>query len=603
MIKNILLIALSSFSLIVAQPQWAKGIVWYQIFPERFYNGDVKNDPGPEKVFRDRTVPEFWSLHKWTSSWFEYAKWEKNLGGPLRNHYYQRRFGGDLQGIINKLDYIKSLGIGAIYMNPIFESISLHKYDGSTYHHIDVEFGPEPDKDKSIIASEIPLNLSTWKNTSADSLFFLLIKEVHKRGMKIVIDGVFNHTGTEFWAFKDIVKNGKKSPFKDWYIIKKWDNPATAKNEFDYKGWWNSRSMPEFNRTKNDLFPGPKAYIFNAVKKWMDPNGDGNPEDGVDGWRLDVARDVPLGFWKDWSAHVKSINPNAIIIGELWELSPDFVGKNSPFDALMNYNFAFGVNDFFIADKNRITVTELIKRLKVIDDTYPVENLFLLQNLVSSHDTERILSMIKNPDRAYDRDGNEDNKNYDPSKPSENDINKLKMILAFQLTYRGSPMIYYGDEVGMWGADDPHDRKPMLWEEFKYDDEIIDSTSGFSKGYGVYSVAPDMDLLKFYSKMLAIHNSKIALKTGSLNFIYTNDEKSSFAFEREFENNKVIAVFNNGKDDDAFYTVVKGNDLIIKDLIIDQTITSVNLNNGKSKLQITIPARSFKLIEIINNKK
>lgn len=526
-------------------PEWAKGVVWYQIFPERFANGDASNDPEAEKVFiNDKLIPQNWEVSKWTSNWFHISEWERQLTGKNRQLYYERRYGGDIQGIINKLDYLKDLGIGAIYLNPVFEAVSLHKYDGSSYHHIDVNFGPDPDGDRKLINSETPDDTSTWKWTSADKLFLTLIREVHKRGMKIIIDGVFNHTGVQFWAFQDIVKNQNNSKYAKWYLIEEFDDPKTPENEFEYKGWWGAKSLPEFNRTKNDLVEGPKQYIFNSTRRWMDPNGDGDPSDGIDGWRLDVAREVPIGFWKQWQSIVKSINSNSIIIGELWELSPDFISADGPFDGLMNYNFAFAVNDLFIADKNQITVNEFVDRLKQIDDSYPEENLFVLQNLLSSHDTERLSSMINNPGRKYEHDANEQNKNYSPAKPSEKIYEKQKLIAAFQFLYRGAPMIYYGDEVGMWGADDPHCRKPMIWNELEYDNEIINETSGFKTGFGSYTVAQNSDLLSFYKRMIKIHNEYPSLKSGSINFIYTNNDESAFAFERILESEKIVCAFN-----------------------------------------------------------
>ena len=530
-------------------PLWAKGVVWYQIFPERFANGDPTNDPEAEKVFiNDKTIPEDWAVTKWTSNWFEQSEWECKLGGNVLNHLYERRYGGDIQGIIDRLDYIKELGVGAIYLNPVFEAVSLHKYDGSSYHHIDVNFGPSPKLDSELMNSEIPDNMDTWKWTEADKLFLKLIDEVHKRGMKIIIDGVFNHTGVQFWAFQDIVKNQNKSKYKDWFIIDSFDDPTTPKNEFDYKGWWNIKSLPEFNRTKDDLADGPKQYIFKSTKRWMDPNGDGNPSDGIDGWRLDVAREVPIGFWKQWRNIVKSINPQSLIVGELWELSSDFISENGPFDALMNYNFAFAVNDFFIADKNKIAVDEFIKRLAVIDETYPVDNLFVLQNLLSSHDTERLSSMIANPDRGYDRDANADNINYNAGKPSQEDYEKQKLIVAFQLLYRGAPMIYYGDEIGMWGADDPHCRKPMIWDNMKYDNELISVNSGFKTGFGSFAVEQNKDLLQFYQKIIEIRNSREELNRGTIKFIYSDNEKRAFAFESVLGSKKTICIFNLGPD-------------------------------------------------------
>ncbi len=543
-------------------PDWAKGIVWYQIFPERFANGDTTNDPKAEKVFlNDKNIPEGWEITKWTSNWFAKSNWEQKLGGNLRDHLYQRRYGGDIQGIIDHLDYLKDLGIGAIYLNPVFEAVSLHKYDGSSYHHIDVNFGPDPQGDRKLMDEENPDNPKTWKWTEADKLFLKLVDEVHKRGMKIIIDGVFNHTGVQFWAFQDIIKNQNKSKYADWYSIKQFDDLATPQNEFEYKGWWGIKSLPEFNRTSNDLYEGPKQYIINSTRKWMDPNGDGNPSDGIDGWRLDVAREVPLGFWKQWHTVVKSINPESIIVGELWELSPDFISENGPFDALMNYNFAFAVNDFFIANKNKISVDGFIKKLKIIDDNYPEQNLFLLQNLLSSHDTERLSSMILNPDRGYDKDANENNKEYNASKPSQEVYDKQKLIAAFQLLYRGAPMIYYGDEVGMWGADDPQCRKPMVWDNLKYDNEVIDENSGFKTGYVSFSVEQNKNLLNFYKNLISFRNNYKALVKGSVKFIYTDDENRLLAFEREFGDEKIICVFNLSDNESSFKINLEMNEI------------------------------------------
>lgn len=523
-------------------PNWAKGIVWYQIFPERFDNGDISNDPTSERVFSDsKNKIDNWEVTSWTSNWFAQDEWMEE---SKRTDVYLRRYGGDIQGVINRLDYLKELGVGAIYLNPVFDAVSLHKYDGSTFHHIDINFGPNPNEDEKIISSEIPHDSGTWEWSSADKLFLQLIKEVHKRNMKIIIDGVFNHTGRNFWAFKDIVEKGENSLYKNWYRINSFDDPSTEKNEFDYKGWWNIASLPEINRTENDLHREPKKYIFEITKRWMDPNGDGNTDDGIDGWRLDVAREVPIGFWNDWNNLVKSINKEAVIIGELWELSPDFVGANKPFDGLMNYNFAFAVNDFFIADKNKIKRSDLIANLKEITNTYPEDNLHALQNLVDSHDTERISSIIKNPDRNYDRDGNSGNENYDPSKPGSNEYQKQKLIAAFQMTYLGAPMIYYGDEVGMWGADDPHCRKPMVWDDKIYDDELIDENSGFKKGFGSYKVFQNKDLLNTYKKLIAIRNSSKALQFGSVEFLTEIISEKLFGFTREFENENIYVIFN-----------------------------------------------------------
>lgn len=587
--KKVILIFLIIQSFVFAQhklPLWAKGVVWYQIFPERFANGDLSNDPEAEKVFvNEKKIPSGWKIKDWTSDWFAKDVWERE-----GHSYYERRYGGDIQGIINKLDYIKSLGVGAIYLNPVFEAVSLHKYDGSTYHHIDVNFGPAPDNDRKIISSELPDNPDYWKWTEADKLFLKLIDEVHKRGMKIIIDGVFNHTGIQFWAFQDIIKNQNESKYKDWFIINSFDDPLTAENEFDYKGWWGIKSLPEFNRNDNDLAEGPKKYIFNSTRRWMDPNGDGNPADGIDGWRLDVAREVPIGFWKQWNSLVKSVNNQALIVGELWELSPDFITENGPFDALMNYNFAFAVNDFFIAKQKKISVTEFIKRLNVIDETYPAENNFVLQNLLSSHDTERLLSMIKNPDRGYDRDANEGNKNFNPGKPNPDDYKKQMLIVAFQLFYKGAPMIYYGDEVGMWGADDPHCRKPMVWADLNYANEIVDASSGFASGFGNYTVEQNQELLAFYQNIISERNKHEEVLIGSCKFIYADDDSKTFAFERVMEDKKTICVFNCGESESSI-----SFDFNLEEYAFNESDNDARKNKIMGHEKIILQPASFRL--------
>ncbi|MCF8412388.1 MAG: alpha-amylase [Melioribacteraceae bacterium] len=575
-------------------PTWAEGIVWYQIFPERFANGDSTNDPTVEKVFYNQNdFPENWTISDWEGNWFEAEEWNKDKNGNIKDIYY-RRYGGDLQGVLNRLDYLVDLGVEAVYFNPVFDAVSLHKYDGSTFHHIDVNFGPDPELDNKVITSENATDYTSWNWTSADSLFLKLIKEFHKKNIRIIIDGVFNHSGTEFWAFKDLIKKQNKSKFADWYIVHEFDNPDTEENEFNYEGWWGIKSLPEFNRNEHDLNSEVKKYIFKSVERWMDPNGDGDPEDGVDGWRFDVAREVPLGFWNDLRKHVKGINPEAIMIGELWELSPDFVGENKPFDALMNYNFAFAVNDYMIADdSHKILLPEFLEKLEKLKITYPAHSRNLLQNLLDSHDTERLSSMIKNPNRKYDQDGGANNPEYNPGKPTGEEYNRLKFITAFQFFYEGSPMIYYGDEVGMWGADDPHCRKPMLWSDLNFANEIIDGKSSFKKGFGEYTNNQNENLLNHYKQLIKVRKTNPALRNGTTKTEYIDHKKNIFAISRKNDSQTVIGFFNNG------------NDIELKDfsnlLSEGKTFTEIySLNEANvSQSLIYLPPNSVLILELL----
>jgi glycosidase len=192
----IAILTLSSLSLSqVVVPQWAKDAIWYQIFPERFRNGDRSNDPTPADL--EMSPGREWKVSPWTSDWYKLQPWEEKFSSRFYGNVFERRYGGDIQGVIDKLDYLSDLGITAIYFNPVFDAISLHKYDASTYHHIDHTFGPDPHGDQELIKGETE-DPGTWKWTSADSLFLRLIKEAHRRGIKVIIDGVFNHSGTRF---------------------------------------------------------------------------------------------------------------------------------------------------------------------------------------------------------------------------------------------------------------------------------------------------------------------------------------------------------------------------------------------------------------------
>ncbi len=410
-------------------PEWSKEAVWYQIFPERFRNGDQTNDPQLEDITgswpHDLDSP--YKIASWQSDWFAFQSWE-NRAKDFYFHVQRRRYGGDLLGVLDKLNYLKDLGINAIYFNPLFESPSLHKYDGATYHHIDDNFGPNPERDRELIAAENPNDPATWKWTTADSLFLKLIEACHINGIKIIIDGVFNHTGINFWAFQDVLENQKKSPFVSWYTINEWDNPATPENEFAYEGWAGVKELPEIREEGNGLIPEARDYVFNSVKRWMDPNNDGDPSDGIDGWRLDVAEKIDIQFWREFRKEVKKINPEAYIVVEVWweDWPKNKMFNARPwlegdvFDTVMNYRWAKEVIHYFVDNKNKITASEFDNRLKKMRNDYPSEVNQCLMNLMDSHDTDRLASQIINFDDDYDhRDTPRDNSNYQIRKPTE----------------------------------------------------------------------------------------------------------------------------------------------------------------------------------------
>jgi cyclomaltodextrinase / maltogenic alpha-amylase / neopullulanase len=536
-------------------PDWAKKAIWYQIFPERFCNGDKLNDPTPEamKGAWPYFVPEGWQIHPWTSEWYKLQPWEIKTGKDFYWNSGVRRYGGDIQGILNKLDYLKNLGINAIYLTPMFESPSSHKYDATMYHHIDNNFGPDPKKDREIWSKENPGDPSTWQWTTADKLFLKLIQECHKRGMKIILDGVFNHTGTTFWAFQDIVKNQQNSKFKDWYTIQVWDDSSTGK-KFDYEGWLGIKDLPRIHEDQNGLVTGPREHIHAIVKRWMDPNGDGNTNDGIDGWRLDVAEQVEHNFWKEFRIWVKEINPEAYIVGEIWwddwknykmmDASPWL--KGDEFDAVMNYRFARAVKNFVVNKKDQVKPQGFIDSINTLYKQYPKENNYVMMNLFDSHDVERVSSQLVNPDFLYDHGGNPSpTSNFDIRKPNAEEIQKQKLMVGIQFTLLGAPQIYYGDEVGMWGGDDPDCRKPMVWKEFKYETEVAHPLGHPRKPDEVNF---NSDLFKWYQKIISIRNQNKVLAFGSINFNYVDDQNKILGYTREYKGEKIFILLNNSAE-------------------------------------------------------
>lgn len=381
-------------------PAWSKGVVWYQLFPERFYNGDPGNDP---RVTDQRGAYPFndssaFQIHPWQSDWYQLQPYEQQNGQDVYYNIQRRRYGGDLQGILDKLDYLQALGVNALYLTPIFWSPSSHKYDALCYHHVDPTFGPDPAGDKKLMATETPLKPETWVWTKADLLALKLIDEVHKRKMRIIFDGVFNHMGAQSFAFRDVVQHQQASPYADWFTVKSWRDPAQG-TAFDYQGWFGVKTLPEFKEDANGLVAGPRQYIFDATQRWMNPMNKGAAH-GIDGWRLDVAYDVGHPFWKSWRQWVRRLNPSAYLTAEL--VFP--IDKTKPylqgdeFDATMNYNFAFAVHDFFVQEATASTATQLDTRLRQLREAFGPGVALNMQNLVDSHDATRIGSAVANPD-------------------------------------------------------------------------------------------------------------------------------------------------------------------------------------------------------------
>ncbi|MEM1054691.1 MAG: alpha-amylase family glycosyl hydrolase [Bacteroidota bacterium] len=476
-------------------PDWAAHAVWYQIFPERFRNGDPSNDPTPEsvqgawpKVPTDTLELIGWEPTPWNWDWYAQEPWaEAYKPGEFYITSQMRRYGGDLAGILEGLDYIESLGVNALYLNPLNDSPSLHKYDARTWRHVDPHFGPDPEGDKAIIATEDPLDPSTWQFTAADQMFLQLIREAHARGIRVVLDYSWNHTGDQFWGFLDAAERGAESPYADWFTIEAFDDPATPENEFAYKGWLGISTLPEIRKTDQtgdphlgipydgDMDEAASQHVFAISRRWLDPNGDGDPSDGVDGFRLDVAEMVPLGFWRRYRDVVKEVNPEAILVGEIWwQQWPEIMMPPAPylgdvFDSVMHYRPFAPTRQLVAPGGPQIAPSAYAAHLDSLYGTVQSTHVAALMAMSGSHDTPRLASTLYNTEIAYKY---EENPRFHPSyridQPDRATMRSVRLYRLLQVTLPGAPHVYYGDELGMWGADDPDDRKPMLWPEIDY---------------------------------------------------------------------------------------------------------------------------------------
>ena len=542
-------------------PGWAREAIWYQIFVERFRNGDPSNDPKP--AFMQGAYPGYvpanWKVTPWNQDWYEQEDWAKAEAGHFHKLAAARRFGGDLQGVLEKLDYLQDLGITAIYFNPLNDSPSLHKYDARNYRHIDRTFGPDPVGDSAIINAEDPVDPETWRWTAADRLFLKIIREVHRRNMRLIIDYSWNHTGITFWAWEDLKENQSKSRFRDWYDITSFDDPATPEDEFSYEGWLGVKTLPELKKVnavgkrkgyafEGDLQPEVKAHVFNVTRRWLDPNVDGDPSDGVDGFRLDVASHVPLGFWRDYRKFVRGINPGALLLGEAWWTKwPDQLMDPRPFlhgdvfDSVMHYQWYKPARQFFAQANGGLKPSGFVAEMNRVYAAYDRPLAQNLMNLVASHDSPRFATSFQNKQQYKYRMGARGNPELDVGPPNENTIREMRMMLMHQFTFISAPHIWNGDERGMWGGDDPDCRKPIIWEGIDHRPQVFGPNGKQAKPIAVKA---NLELLEYYRTLIALRKQRRELVDGELEFIQANDNDMILVYRRKLESRETIIAFN-----------------------------------------------------------
>lgn len=576
-------------------PDWSKEVVWYQVFVERFNNGDSTNNPTAATISTAsdfRAVPDNWHVTPWTQSWYEEDQWAKDLGNNFYGNLQLRRYGGDFQGVLNKLDYLQDLGVTALYFNPVNDAPSLHKFDARNWRHMDVNFGPDPEGDMKIMAAENPADPATWQWTAADKQFLQIVDECHKRGIKVVVDYSWNHTGVEFWAFKDVIENQEKSKYKDWYNILAFDDPTTPENEFSYQGWLNISSLPEIKKVdiqgervhgkpyEGDQNEGAKQHIFNVTKRWLAPDGDVSK--GIDGIRLDVADQIPMGFWRDYHDFVKSINPEAYLVGEIWwEQWPDKLMNPVPyvqgdvFDAVMFYQTYRPARYFFAKTDLEISAEQLKDSLEFQWNRIKKPNRDAMMSLAASHDSPRLLTSFYNPGKYKYNAKPSDDSNYKTGKPDEETYQRMNLYLLHQFTSVGAPHVWNGDEMGMWGADDPDCRKPLWWPEYTFDPE---NRNNIQPGEPVYdSIAFDAAQFAWFKKLIALRKNNPVFMDGDFNFLKAQGK--TLVYSRTDANNEVVVLFNMGDKPDVYF-------------LPDKAVYTDLMNGGLLEGELELPSLS-----------
>ena len=429
-------------------PDWVKHAVFYQIFPDRFAKSE--RTPHPRGI--------------------QFKPW----GTPPEEQGYQ---GGDLYGVVEKLDYLQDLGINAIYFNPIFSSASNHRYHTFDYMQIDPLLGGN------------------------DALRELL-DAAHARDMKIVLDGVFNHASRGFWAFHHILENGGNSPYIDWFIIERYPlNPYPRDDEspLNYAAWWNLPGLPKLN-TDN---PGVRDYIYDVATFWL--------AFGIDGWRLDVPFEIDDDdFWRGFRNVVKDTNPEAYIVGEIWDPAQRWL-QGDQFDAVMNYLFMWSTESFAAnktirqdyprehMDFTPLDAAGYADKVDWMYGLYDWEINYAQLNMLDSHDTARALWIMGD------------------------DKSALKVATLLHMTMPGAPNIYYGSEIGMTGGDDPYCRAAFPW----HDESVWDNA-----------------LRDFYKAAIALRHAHPVLRTGTFQRVYA--EGLVYGFHRELDGTHAVVLVNAG---------------------------------------------------------
>jgi cyclomaltodextrinase / maltogenic alpha-amylase / neopullulanase len=455
-------------------PEWAKHAVFYQIFPDRFALS--------ERVAKPQ------GLEPWYS--------------PPTVHGYK---GGDLLGVVEKLDYLQDLGITALYFNPVFQSASNHRYHTHDYFQVDPMLG-------------------------GNAALRELLDEAHERNIKVVLDGVFNHASRGFFQFHDILENGEKSPYLDWFHVRKYPLNAYGGGDIGYDAWWGLPALPKFNTNT----PAVREFLFSVATFWL--------HFGIDGWRLDVPNEIADDkFWQEFRRRCRAVNPECYIVGEIWDDATRWL-QGDQFDAVMNYPIARAIYGFVAKGLNdaeimrsgfqkiyKLDAVEFVEELGVLFSKHRPEVVDAQLNLLCSHDTPRALTILKQNETA------------------------LRLAILLQFFLPGVPCLYYGDELGLSGNHDPDNRAAMPWQaEQHWNQSLRDYVKG----------------------LLGLYHQHPALRRGVFKVLYAKGKM--VVLERKLENSHAVVVVNADDSSLPFNVPVAANDGSYQDVLSQGTFQVKN---------------------------
>ena len=504
-------------------PDWAKGAVMYQIFTDRFYNGDKSNDV---------ETNEYYYIGDYSQRVTNWNKYPANMG--VREFY-----GGDLQGVMDKLDYLQDLGVEVVYFNPLFVSPSNHKYDIQDYDYIDPHYGKIVDDGGEVLPNGVTDNSQATKykkrttglkNLEASNESFIkLVEELHRRGMKVILDGVFNHCGSfNKWMDRERIYEGEEdyepgayvsadSPYRSYFRFFK-EGPENWPYNGNYDGWWGHDTLPKLNYEDSVKL---ENYILYIGRKWV------SPPYNVDGWRLDVAADLGRSneynheFWQKFRRAVKDANPNALILAEHYGDPSDWL-KGDEWDTVMNYDAFMEPVTWFLTGMEKHSDEAREELLGNIDNfigsmAHHMSNMLtpslqVAMNELSNHDHSRFLTRTNHMVGRVEHLGPEAANEY---------VNKAVMreAVVMQMTWVGAPTVYYGDEAGVCGFTDPDNRRTYPWGK------------------------EDQEMLDFHKRMICIHKAYPILAKGSLEFLWNDHQGLSYG--RFSDSEQIIVILNN----------------------------------------------------------